>query len=179
MKIKIILVVIGLCIMHINSVAQSNWQKVTFEFNNEHIIETKDSITKFQYAYKTIPQVEDKWYYWFDTIIHKTRSGYTAKLLDGYFIQHDKKGNLCIQGQFLDGLKNWTWKFWYPNGQLRSIENWKTGVKSGVFVKYSADGKIISSIEYNKGVLDGETIYYKADTIFETRSFKKGKDVTR
>lgn len=179
MIVRVFLILVCISAFIIKSGAQTNWQKVTFEFNNEHIIEKNDSVIKFQYAYKTLPQIEDKWYHWFDTIIHKTRGGYTAKLLDGYYIQYDKLGNLCLQGQFLDGLKNWTWKYWYPNGQIKAIENWKAGEKNGVFTKYTVDGKLISSIEFKKNVLYGESVYYRADTVYQIKKYKKGKDISK
>lgn len=159
--------------------AQTDWQKVTFDFNNEHTIESKDTITKFQYNYEVLQKTVDRWYRWYDTILHETRGDYSGKLLDGSFIQHDRKGNLCVKGFYFGGLKNWTWKYWYTNGQLQRIENWTGGVKDGVFLDYNPNGELISQRSYKNGVKNGEWLIYKSDTVFSSKEYKKGKEVKK
>ncbi|WP_413533349.1 hypothetical protein [Empedobacter brevis] len=41
----------------------------------------------------------------------------------------------------MDGKPNGTHKYWYENGQLRGIGNWKNGVYDGVWEMYNEDGK--------------------------------------
>jgi len=177
--IRLSLIVVIFIVATITISAQTDWQLMTFDFNSEHTTESNDSITKFQYNYTDVPKLEDKWYSWFDTIIHRTRGDYSGKLLDGYFIQYDKKGNMCVKGQYYFGLKNWTWKYWYSNGQLKQIQNWKNGVKDGIFTEYLPTGEISSQKEFKNGLKSGEWLIYKSDTVYSRKEYKKGKEIKK
>jgi antitoxin component YwqK of YwqJK toxin-antitoxin module len=177
MKFRCItLIILATCFFQVHS--QSDWQLKKFEFNLEYSYKKNDTIYKFQYTYDQ-PDLSDnsRWYYWFDTIIHKTKGAYIGKLLDGDYLELSKSGSLIAKGRFLFGLKDWTWKYWYTNGQLKRIENWKQGVLHGDYREFDDSGELIFETRYSKGLLDGDWVIFTNDTISEKRVYKQGKEV--
>ncbi len=77
---------------------------------------------------KEVKVIKGKNYYWYyrDTILI-TKEGYDGRLLEGLYTVYYPNKNLKEQGNFINGLKDGEWKFWYPNGELASVEKWKKG----------------------------------------------------
>ena len=163
----------------LNSVSQTDWELKKFEFNNEYILQYKDSVIRFQYTYDVPDQIIHEWYYWFDSILHMTRGGFNGKLLDGNFEKFDKEGNMLVKGKFKCGLKNWEWKYWNSKGELIKVEKWKDGLESGTFQYWDDDGNIKKEVRYDNGILNGYTIIYSDDTITSKKYYKKGKLVSK
>lgn len=135
--------------------------------NREKIISFQDSIVKLEFLAKNkkLKIVNDVKYYWCSAnAINSNIGGYSGSLLDGDYQVIDKKKRLITKGQFRLGLKVGEWKKWYPNGYLRSIENWKGGFKEGEELVYSNHGQLLLLNHYKRGLLDGLSYSYSDDS---------------
>lgn len=69
-----------------------------------------------------------KTYFWFKAQrIIATQGGSSGTLLNGEYQSYYDNSQLNENGFFRKGLKHGTWKSWYRNGKLKSIERWKYG----------------------------------------------------
>ncbi len=161
--------------MYLSTLCQTDWELKKFEFNNEFVKQYKDSVIRFRYTYDKPEKVIYEWYYWVDTVLHKTRGGYNGKLLDGSYEKFDANGNMLVKGNFLIGLRNWVWKYWNDRGELIRVENWKSGKKDGAFIYYGNNGSLLKEVNYKDGYLNGTTIVYSVDSILSKKYFKKGQ----
>lgn len=55
-------------------------------------------------------------------------------------------------------IKNGTHRTWYPDGKIKSEENYKDGLKHGKLKRFRPDGKIYIEENYKKGKLHGTQI---------------------
>jgi antitoxin component YwqK of YwqJK toxin-antitoxin module len=53
-------------------------------------------------------------------------------------------------------LKNGLYVSYYPNGNIKSKETYKNGVKEGHLTRYRPNGKVFIEENYKKGKLDGK-----------------------
>lgn len=84
-------------------------------------------------------------YYWYSSdVIGKNFGGYNGYLLCDSYKKINFKGNLLEKGQFINGLKDGVWKFWYTNGNLKRIEVWKKGVIEANVISYNIDGSSVN-----------------------------------
>lgn len=115
-------------------------------------------------------------YHWYTTDYFGVNyGGFNGYLLSGNYKKVSFNGNLLVQGEFSNGLKDGIWKYWYPNGNLKRVETWSKGVVRSNILEYNNEGVIIgtptnTSIETDKSQADSSTVkvpWYK-------RIFKKG-----
>ena len=110
-------------------------------------------------------------YYWYKAgRIHQSRGGLAGDVLHGNYVEYFENGNIKIQGVFFLGTKDETWKEWYSNGELKTIQNWKKGVLHGESKMFGLNGKVSSLKKYKNGEeqLEGENKNKKIN-------FKKNK----
>lgn len=87
------------------------------------------------------------------------RDGYTYYEDDLYTGKAIEGKNRCY---FEDGKATGTWLFFYPNGNIKSIESWKEGNLQGKYILYLEDGTKSMQTFYENGKDNGEyTLYYR------------------
>lgn len=57
--------------------------------------------------------------------------------------------------QYKDGSLNGICKFWYPNGQLESVESYKNGQLNGNVIRYYRNGQMKARIPMQNGMRSG------------------------
>lgn len=149
--------------------------------SREIILSEKDSTVRFNVLIdsREIKMQDDLVYYWFyaDQIKHN-KGGYSGSLLHNGYEQFDNRNNLVVKGNFTHGLKDGEWKSWYPNGKLKSHENWDEGRKNGMQRLFDEEGNLTSKTHYANGLLHGENIFYmKNDTIIH--NYRRGEVVEK
>lgn len=128
------------------------WAPLTREVQ----INTSDSLIKARIMINPtdFKVVDEYHYYWHSKgQINKNMGGYTGDILHGTYLVLDSEKRMITQGQFNEGLKDGTWKRWFSNGNLRSIENWKDSRLNGEFKTYSAEGELLSIENYKNGIV--------------------------
>ncbi|MEM0578699.1 toxin-antitoxin system YwqK family antitoxin [Flavobacterium polysaccharolyticum] len=122
---------------------------------------------EFYVTSKTITPKENKIYYWFKGgAIHNAQGGIVGNLLNDEFLKTYHNNQIAEYGFFKDGLKIGTWKSWYPNGSLESIQNWSKGLRTGKYLKYDVNGKLEETGHYRKDKKQGYWYnFIKKDTI--------------
>ena len=108
----------------------------------------------------------------------------TDKLADGHFEHHNEDGSLFCQyslkeGKY-DGVCTFYWSngntaheaffedggcsgeifFYYPNGQIQAIEQFKNNVRHGLCAQFSEDGTIVFNSRYE----DGEEVHNEGNS---------------
>jgi antitoxin component YwqK of YwqJK toxin-antitoxin module len=117
-------------------------------------------------------------YYWYyDGKINHNQGGYSGKLLQGTYEVFDNAGKLIEKGQFKNGLQTNIWTTWYPNGTIKSIVDYKNGFAEGKAKIFDDKRKLIALKHYNKGILQGKSIFYMQDTII-MKKYKDGKEIS-
>jgi antitoxin component YwqK of YwqJK toxin-antitoxin module len=105
----------------------------------------------------------------FDEITHKVNK------IELYYVGEN---NLFGEGK-LDKLGNYTgnWKFYYPNKQIKSIGNYKNGLKIGEWSYFYLSGSLEEKGNYNKiGELDGNwENYYENGKLAKQEEYENGK----
>jgi antitoxin component YwqK of YwqJK toxin-antitoxin module len=78
-------------------------------------------------------------------------------------------------GDLVNGRKEGTWKFFYPDGSLMAVETYREGSLNGKSVNYFPDG-IISSIENWKEDLQEDSAWYfhRNGKIFRKGRYEQG-----
>ena len=80
---------------------------------------------------------------------------------------------MAFRGTFNAGYPDGEHLFYYENGRLREIQNYKAGVKHGDWKKYLDTGELYFTITYDQGKevkYDGEALD-ENDVIKEWKSF--------
>ena len=65
-------------------------------------------------------------------------------------------GNKRMEGQYIGGKKNGTWRAWYENGQLQKEENYVDNLMEGKQSYWYKRGKIKKEAWYKAGKLHGK-----------------------
>lgn len=64
-----------------------------------------------------------------------------AGLRNGRYFEWSENGNVLVTGYYFNGQKQFVWKVFYPNGNLKSIATYQLGSLSGAYSRYYANGK--------------------------------------
>lgn len=96
-----------------------------------------------------------KTYTWYDNVsIHETVGGYSGYLLDGKYEEfYFPSNNLCMSGEFKNGLKTGEWISWSEKGLLKERTSWINGVLNGKKNIYAEDGTLMYIEVYRHGKL--------------------------
>jgi hypothetical protein len=145
---------------------------------NRVIFSRQDTVYEFHTIKpeKKIRLKNENFYYWYvsDTIL-LTRGGRDGKLLHKQYKVTYPNKNLKEEGLFLWGLKTGIWKTWHPNGELKTIENWKRGRRNGTASKYSSTGKLLWQGAYKDDLLSGWITEYLPDSSIRKKEYKQGE----
>ena len=115
-------------------------------------------------------------YYWYSNgTIESNIGGYHGRLLDGKF-ELFKENNLLIRGDFTNGLKNGTWKYWNKDGGFKETLNWEDGQLDGDNLVYYSSGGVKQKQTYKSGQLKGKFYKWKQNgDLAETGKYRDGK----
>lgn len=64
-----------------------------------------------------------------------------AGLRNGRYFEWSENGNVLVTGYYFNGQKQFVWKVFYPNGNLKSIATYQLGSLSGAYSRYYGNGK--------------------------------------
>jgi antitoxin component YwqK of YwqJK toxin-antitoxin module len=146
--------------------------------NLPKFINTKDSVIKL-HILEDIPEIEvkeDRMYYWFTlNQVHKTKGGYSGKVLNGLYQVFSSTNDLIEQGDYKNGLKTGKWIRWYKNGQIASITNWINGALEGEQLTYNDNGVMETKYIYANNALNGKSYIYNSDSTVTVMQYKKGR----
>ncbi len=134
------------------------------------------TVTAYLSPLKRLPSINtERLYYWYAAnTINITQGGYSGKLLNGVYLDHYLNKNLKEQGNFKKGLKSGTWSKWSEDGTLTERFSWKRGEMTGMFSKYT-DGKPSERGKLKRGQLQGKHIQYVTADSTVTTYYKSGK----
>lgn len=81
-----------------------------------------------------------------------------------------------IEEEYLEGVREGEWKFYYSSGELKTIINYKDGKRDGESIIYGKGGEILQKLKFLDGIEVGENEEYKnyGDKILD--GFKKFTD---
>jgi antitoxin component YwqK of YwqJK toxin-antitoxin module len=86
-------------------------------------------------------------------------------------IVKDKKNREAYK----NGIPHGKWLTFYPNGNIKSIENWKEGTLNGKFVLYDEEGKKLLECNYKDGIDHGRyQLYYPNGKLQMEGQFEEG-----
>ena len=124
----------------------------------------------------------EKLYYWYRSQeLHQSIGQSGGEVLHQQFKKFDRNNQLVEEGSFDYGLKNEKWKEWYSNGALKKVINYRDGYKDGEEITFNSEGRRISIGKYSKNrkigrwinYISGDTLYYKKDSIYESKPTTK------
>jgi antitoxin component YwqK of YwqJK toxin-antitoxin module len=112
-----------------------------------------------------------KWYYDDNTLLREEE--YFQGKRDGAFTEYSITGEIISQGQYSDGEKNAEWKF--KSGDNSEEGKYILGLRDGTWKSYYPDGKLRSKGSWVQGNPDGEhTVYYAEGKVKEVQYYKNG-----
>ena len=96
------------------------------------------------------------------------------------FIQHEEK----LNRKDAEGLKQGTWKEFYPTGVIKTEVNYTDDKMNGYFKEYNTKGSLVNTTKYTMGVIqtnapelakiDVQTSYYDNGAVKFTATYKDG-----
>ncbi len=94
----------------------------------------------------------------------------------GYWLVYYKNGHKKAEGNFNEANnKEGTWKYYYDNGMLHSVETEQDGVLTDTLMVFHDNGIIKSMLPYDQGKLNGTARYFfNCGDIKEVTHFDKG-----
>jgi len=130
---------------------------------------------------KNIVAHNDRTYLWYSSQkLMETNGGYEGKLIHGYFKSFYLNNQLKEQGNVWYGLKNKKWRYWYRDGRLREIINWKKGKKSGEYLLFNDVGLLMAKGYFKNDKLHGTFYAYGSENkIIEKKKYKNGIEIVR
>ena len=75
----------------------------------------------------------------------------SQQIASGCQTTHYLSGTKESEGCYKNYSKDGTWRYYFPNGKIHRVENYKAGVKSGRFLSYDQDGQLSRDITYKNG----------------------------
>lgn len=104
----------------------------------------------------------------------ESEASYTDDKLDGNFKGWHKDGSLSVEGIYVKDNLNGPLKRYYENGKLSTSENYTNGLSDGEYTSYYDNGQAHYSYMNNKGKSTGDINYYDRDgKLYSTLSFDK------
>lgn len=132
----------------------------------EVIISTQDSTIRANVLIKEEKLVvnDRKNYHWHNKgQININKGGYSGELLHGEYLVFDKQKRMITQGTFEYGLLDGKWKYWYQNGNLKSVQTYQNGILHGEQMIYDNEGTLVTYNNFKDGklVIEEEKIFGK------------------
>lgn len=107
-------------------------------------------------------QLEEK-----DGTVYYRGEKYTGKV---------SRGKDCYY--YENGKANGTWLWFYPNGNLKTIETWKEGKLQGKYILYLENGNPVMKTSYWKGKDMGEYLLYYPNGMLRVKGrYEYGKPI--
>ena len=116
------------------------------------------------------------------------RGGTKNGLKHGTFQTLDSTGNIIFSRLYLNDLKQsegrydtlnreiGEWKYFFPNGLLRSSGSYSNGKKTGDWKYYFENGKLEQSGKYDNNLISGKWLwYYSSGIVLREEHYRKGK----
>ena len=116
------------------------------------------------------------------------RGGTKNGLKHGTFQTLDSTGNIIFSRLYLNDLKQsegrydtlnreiGEWKYFFPNGSLRSSGSYSNGKKTGDWKYYFENGKLEQSGKYDNNLISGKWLwYYSSGIVLREEYYRKGK----
>lgn len=116
------------------------------------------------------------------------RGGRKNGLKHGTFQTLDSTGNIIFSRLYLNDIKQaegkfdtlnreiGEWKYFFPNGSLRSSGSYSNGKKTGDWKYYFENGKLEQSGKYDNNFISGKWLWYYSNGILLREEFyRKGK----
>jgi len=146
--------------------------------------ERTHSDSKFSYYFSVYDKSEDihcldePFYYWYDNReIGKNQGGFQGDLLNGAYQAIDRDNKLIHQGNFKKGLRSGIWKKWSVNGNLISVKEYKIGLLNGKVKSFREEDGTLRSIErYRNGLKHGKQEEFLSDGSIRVSYFLRGKE---
>jgi len=69
-------------------------------------------------------------------------------------------GNVRSEGDFIESKRTGKWNFYYPDGKLEQTGNYRDGLTDGLWIWYYHDGNILREENYYRGREDGMSVEY-------------------
>jgi antitoxin component YwqK of YwqJK toxin-antitoxin module len=98
---------------------------------------------------------------------------------NGHYTDYFKGGEICSEGNFVNGEREGEWKYYLVNGLLKAIGNYTAGKMAGDWRWYRENGELMQT-----GSFDGNeqknglwTRYKAAGELLDVTRFLDGKKV--
>ena len=157
------MIMMVLCMLPVVLQAQeSSWEPFTREVN----INAGDSlmIARILINHEKIKTDNNLTYFWYHGgKINANAGDFAGELLHGVYLTYDNRKNLITKGNYYYGLKDGTWKYWFPDGKLKRVINWHKGLLDGTSKIYNKEGVLVRTMEYKNGQLKGFPVFNKND----------------
>lgn len=125
------------------------------ELSLKRLVKTDSFKLEFYVAegQKVYNHVNDSLYYhWYKTQkMYVTQGGIDGEVINGAFKKFYLTGQLAEKGSLYYGVKQGKWKTWYPNGNLKTIVEYRRGKKHGNVSCYTEGGVLIKTRKYKRG----------------------------
>ena len=139
-----------------------------------------------------------KWLWYYPSGVVLREEYYRKGKLDGHYTENDSLGNVVLEGDYADGLKqgkwfrfindhkeegeyidderNGLWVFTHSNGNKMFEGKFELGVPVGKHEHFYSNGKLEMKGAYEGGELDGDWMYFDDDGIYiNTITYQSGK----
>ena len=139
-----------------------------------------------------------KWLWYYPSGVVLREEYYRKGKLDGHYTENDSLGNVVLEGDYADGLKqgkwfrfindhkeegeyidderNGLWLFTHSNGNKMFEGKFELGVPVGKHEHYYSNGKLEMRGAYEGGELDGDWMYFDENGIYiNTITYQSGK----
>jgi uncharacterized protein len=112
-----------------------------------------------------------KWYYENGALLREEE--YFQGQRDGQFTEYSLSGEVIAQGQYTDGEKNAEWK--YKTLEFSEQGKYISGLRDGTWKSYYPNGKLKFKGNYVQGNPDGlQSFYYEDGKLKEEQNFQMG-----
>jgi antitoxin component YwqK of YwqJK toxin-antitoxin module len=92
-----------------------------------------------------------------------------------YASRKDGNGQMVIEGYAINNKRSGEWLEYSAEGKIILIDNYVDGLREGVSLKLSSRGQIDLMSRYHQGVLDGNWVSFKFGNVTEERKYVSGK----
>lgn len=111
------------------------------------------------------------------------RRQWIVKILpDGTEVEHGESllwhenGQVRLQGEYVDGVRDGLWLSWHPNGNRRGEGRLHREQRVGTWVMWDENGQKRSQLSYDEGVRHGMSTIWDADgNVIETGEYVRNK----
>lgn len=105
-----------------------------------------------------------------------TETTYIHDVMHGPYTAYFFDGSLQGKGQFLNGMKNGTWNWYFENGKPNVAAKYVLDLLDGKFIRYYENGQIEDDDFYELGMRSGDwKSYYEDGALYSNTSYVNDK----